>query len=204
MSKYIRPTIASVCLIIVGIMKSFDIQRYFSYILDGKTSYTSSLIIQILLVISLILTTFFVYLEKKGLSAITLSVSAAVSLYQTFSYLLSIAGNAMNFGIVFGNVMSLLEIALFVVPLMTVLLPAKANAKKVKRFALISEAVIFIVSFGARIAEFSAWGKNFFTYFTLFFQVYAPEIIVTLLLILAFSLLILISAGNEKNAKNRK
>lgn len=162
--------------------------RYISYVAEGKTSYAGSLAIELIFVCSLILSGIFIMLGKRISAAISLSVSAAVSLYQTASYLISIADNEKNFGIVCGNVFSILEIALFAIPLITVLLPAKAKTNKLKAGVLISESVLFLLSFGSRIAEFSAWGKSFFLYFTLFFEVYGIEIFRCFVAFLAFSL----------------
>ena len=107
----------------------------------------------------------------------------------------------MIFGIVYGNVIDMACIILFIVPFAVLLVSEKKANQNIIRNCLIFELVAFIIGISGYIASFAGWGKTFAD-FGLFFDVYGLDVLRIVVCFLAFTLGIL-SMSPDKRKKRR-
>lgn len=179
-----------------------EISRYISMISGGNSAYTGELVIKSIFVLSLIAAGILFILGKAGKGAATLlTVAGGVSLYKTFAYIIGILGNEMIFGIVYGNIIDMLEIVFFIAPAAVILLSKEKITKKNVLVSLIIELAAFAISLSGNIASFAGWGKTIAD-ISLFFDVYGLDMLRALICLAAFSLSIL-SLAPDKRKKHR-
>ncbi len=179
-----------------------ETSRFISMIAAGNKAYVGELVIKIIYMASLIVSGVLFVLGKAGHgTAVCLTVAGGASLYKAFSYIVSIMGNEMIFGIVFGNIIDMIKAVLFIIPTAVLLINTDKVSKSSVRGCLIAELMDLVTGVLGSIASFIGWGKNLAYDIALFFEVYILDLLCTAVLFCAFALSILSLAPEErKNA----
>lgn len=184
--------LSALLVLVISLFEIPETKRFASLIAEGNSDYMGELVAKIVFIIALTASAILlIWGKKNGAAALCLTAAGGVAIYKAFTYVMSIIGNEMIFGIVLGNIIDMLEIVIFIAPASVILLLSKKASEKNVRGALIATLAAFVIGIAGRIITFLSWGKSFATDLPLFFDAYGTDILRTLVMFAAFGLLLL-------------
>jgi hypothetical protein len=188
--------------LVISLFEIGEAKRFISLVAEGNSDYLGDMIIKCLYLVAIIAAGILIMANKKSAAAVLLTLAGGVALYNAFAYVLRIIGNEMIFGLVLGNVIDLMEIALFAAPMAVLMLSHKKVDNKISRGGLAFVIAAFVLGIGGRIVTFVCWGKSFISDFVLFFEAYGLNILSTIVMFAAAAAYIWHLAPEKR--KNRR